>query len=35
MGRFAPTLSRLGIAAYAPRYLQKTGSLLGDIEKDS
>ncbi len=28
MGRFAPTLTRLGIAAYAPRYLQKTGSLL-------
>ena len=28
MGRVAPTLSRLGIAAYAPRYLQKTGSLL-------
>jgi carboxymethylenebutenolidase len=28
MGQFAPTLARLGIAAYAPRYLQKTGSLL-------
>ena len=28
MGRFAPTLNRLGIAVYGPRYLQKTSSLL-------
>ncbi|HEY4050117.1 MAG TPA: alpha/beta fold hydrolase [Acidobacteriaceae bacterium] len=33
MGRFAPTLTRLGIAAYAPRYLQKTGSLLATSKK--
>jgi carboxymethylenebutenolidase len=33
MGRFAPTLARLGIAAYAPRYLQKTGSLLATSKK--
>ncbi len=28
LGRFAPTLAGIGIAAYAPRYLQKTGSWL-------
>jgi carboxymethylenebutenolidase len=28
MGRFAPTLTRLGAAVYAPRYLRKTGTLL-------
>jgi carboxymethylenebutenolidase len=33
MGRFAPTLARLGTAAYAPRYLQKTGSLLATSKK--
>jgi carboxymethylenebutenolidase len=33
MGRFAPTLNRLGIAAYAPRYLQKTSSLLATSKK--
>jgi carboxymethylenebutenolidase len=33
MGRFAPTLTRLGIAVYAPRYLQKTGSLLATSKR--
>jgi carboxymethylenebutenolidase len=33
LGGFALTLSRLGIAAYAPRYLQKTGSLLATSKK--
>jgi carboxymethylenebutenolidase len=33
LGRFAPTLTRLGIASYAPRYLQKTGSLLATSKK--
>ena len=28
LGRFAPTLNQLGMAVYAPRYLQKTGSWL-------
>jgi len=26
MDRFAPTLTKFGVAAYAPHYLQKTGS---------
>jgi carboxymethylenebutenolidase len=33
MGRFAPTLTRLGAAVYAPRYLRKTGSLLATSKK--
>ena len=33
LGRFAPTLNRLGIAAYAPRYLQKTGSWFATSKK--
>ena len=33
LGRFAPTLNGLGIAAYAPRYLQKTGSWIATSKK--
>jgi carboxymethylenebutenolidase len=33
MGRFAPTLTRLGISVYAPRYLQKTRTLMATSKK--
>jgi carboxymethylenebutenolidase len=33
LGQFAPTLTGLGIAAYAPRFLQKTGSLIATTKK--
>jgi carboxymethylenebutenolidase len=33
MGRFSPALTRLGAAVYAPRYLQKTGTLLATSKK--
>ena len=32
-GPVAPTLTQLGIAAYSPRYLRKTGSLLATSKK--
>jgi carboxymethylenebutenolidase len=33
MGRFAPTLTQLGAAVYAPRYLRKTGTMLATTKK--